>query len=75
MPHWRTVQRQQCLSRLAKLQAKLEAPDWEMDEGKELQLLVQIQTGLSLMLHDLGVLHSMAEDFEISKRLDQERLS
>lgn len=66
----RGVFRLHCLSRLEKLQTKLEQPDWEMSVGKELELLCQIQTALTLMLHDLGIECYVAEDWETTDRLD-----
>jgi hypothetical protein len=56
---------------VAKLQAKLEQPDWQMDATKELQLLAQIQIALTLMLHDLGVECYVSEDWETTDQLDR----
>jgi hypothetical protein len=50
-----------CLDRLEKLQAKLEQPNWQMSAGKEVELLTQIQTVLTLMLHQLGIERAVAE--------------
>jgi hypothetical protein len=66
-----TLFRLHCLSRVAKLQAKLEQPDWEVDAETELVLLMQIQTTLTLMLHDLGVECFIAEDWETAERLER----
>ena len=71
MDRVRSVIRLHCLSRVAKLQAKLEQPDWQMDAHKEVQLLTQIQTGLTLMLHDLGVECYVSEDWETTNQLDR----
>jgi hypothetical protein len=64
----RSVFRLHCLSRLAKLQAKLEDPDWGVDN--ELELLAEIQTSLTLMLHDLGIECSISEDWATTDRFD-----
>ena len=58
----RILMRLHCLDRLEKLQAKLEQPRWHMSADKEVELLTQIQTVLTLMLHELGVERAVAED-------------
>jgi hypothetical protein len=60
-----------CLDRLEKLQAKLEQPRWHMSADKEVELLTQIQTVLTLMLHELGVERAVAEDRDISEQFDR----
>jgi len=66
----RSIFRLHCL-RLAKLQAKLEQPDWGMNVDKELGALMQIQTWLTLMLHELGIEVYIADDWEITEKLDR----
>jgi hypothetical protein len=65
-----TILRLHCLNRLTKLQSKLEQPDWQIGFNRELELLVQIQTSLTLMLHDLGIECYVGEDWDQADRLD-----
>ena len=58
--------RMHCLDRLEKLQAKLEQPNWQMSAGKEVELLTQIQTVLTLMLHRLGIERAVVESDRLS---------
>jgi len=67
----RSIFRLHCLSRLAKLQGKLEQPDWGMSFDKEVGLLAEIQTTLTLILHDLGIKCYIADDLETTERLDR----
>ena len=60
-----------CLDQLEKLQAKLEQPNWHMGADKEVELLTQIQTVLTLMLHQLGIERTVAEDCDISDHFDR----
>jgi hypothetical protein len=67
----RSIMRLHCLHRLAKLQAKLEQPDWGMSVERELELLIQTQNTLTLMLRDLGIEYYIEEDLDITDQLDQ----
>jgi hypothetical protein len=67
----RSIIRLHCLHRLAKLQAKLEQPDWGMSVKRELGLLMQTQNTLTLMLHDLGIEYCIAEDLDVTDQLDR----
>ena len=65
----RSLLRLQCLNRLAKLQAKLEDSNWNVQN--ELELLLQTHTGLILILHDLGIPCYVGEDIDIADRMDR----
>ena len=67
----RSIFRLHCLHRLAKLRSKLEDADWGLSAGQEIVLLAQIQTALTLMLHDLGIESYISEDINITDRLDR----
>lgn len=67
----RSIIRLHCLHRLAKLQAKLEQPDWGMSFKKELGLLMQTETTLTLMLHDLGIKCDINEAWDITDQFDR----
>ena len=69
MTDMRSLLRLQCLNRLSKLQAKLESRNWDVEY--ELDLLVQTHTGLTLILHDLGIPCYVGEDIDIADRMDR----
>ena len=66
----KSIMRLHCLSRLEKLRAKLEDKDWGISVDKELMLLVNIQTELTLVLHDLGVRCFIGDDMDITDKFD-----
>jgi hypothetical protein len=63
--------RAHCLSRIAKLQAKILDPDWGMDDNKEIGLLMHTQVALTEILDDLGVKCYVIDDLETAGQMDR----
>jgi len=67
----RSLFRLHCLNRLAKLQDKIEQPNWEMSVEREIGLLMHVQVNLTVILHELGIECFIAEDLETAERLER----